>query len=291
MMCGQTIWTTFLDILSRTLFAVHGGMLVWCVVSVKRDPFYWVLLLGVLFLVVEMIVTWKFTTHGWWKWFSPMVFLYLCTVIPSIWILELQTLQSYSSSNTTTEMYGKEKHEQILHLRQTLPFVLVLGRWIMPKGEMSRDDLSNILTNFLSLGADILELSEVFKDKEVRSHYKLLVIGLSLFSLALMQFPLVITKIQLPVTHPAPKHLLKRVRDHSVEEGCNKILGLLINVVMQDAPFLVYRLYLITKLGVYDDTIIYFTCKNIVMILIDVYTILVIVCGKGVLRQNRSTPV
>ncbi|MGH0136433.1 UNVERIFIED_CONTAM: hypothetical protein FKN15_066199, partial [Acipenser sinensis] len=87
--------------LSRVLFAVHGVVTVWRVVSVTGDPIYWLLLIGVGLLGVEMAVTLKRTQNGEWKWFSPMVFLYLSTVIPSIWFLELNLLQSKLSANVS----------------------------------------------------------------------------------------------------------------------------------------------------------------------------------------------
>lgn len=57
-----------LALLSRFLFAVHGVVTVWRVVAVKGEPLYWLLLMGVALLVVEMAVTIKCTRNAEWKW-------------------------------------------------------------------------------------------------------------------------------------------------------------------------------------------------------------------------------
>ena len=45
----------------------------------------------------------------------------------------------------------------MLTLHQVLLFVLVIGRWLLPKGDITRDQLSQLLLVFIGVGADILE--------------------------------------------------------------------------------------------------------------------------------------
>lgn len=47
----------------------------------------------------------------------------------------------------------------ILTLHQTLLFVLVIGRWLLPKGDITRNQLSQLLLVFIGVGADILEFA------------------------------------------------------------------------------------------------------------------------------------
>ncbi|XP_006642138.3 transmembrane protein 26-like isoform X1 [Lepisosteus oculatus] len=278
--------------LSRLLFAVHGVLTVWRVVTVKGDPVYWLLLLGVALLGVEMGVTLKFTRSGEWKWFSPMVFLYLSTAIPSIWYLELSLMQSRMSVNTSLgsdpylpasipiplELSQLEPQNWVLGLEQTMLIVLVLGRWLMPKGDLSRDQLSQLLMVYVGLGADILDIFEIFKEKEVENNLSILVTGLSLFTWALMQFPLVLTQ-----TSPSQCHLEDPDSrpDEAVGSCCSsEVWSLLVTVGMQDGPFLIYRLYLIVQEGVLNQSMIFFTCKNILIVLIEIYRIIVVQCSK-----------
>ncbi|KAK6472316.1 transmembrane protein 26-like [Huso huso] len=290
--------------LSRVLFAVHGVVTVWRVVSVKGDPIYWLLLIGVGLLGVEMAVTLKRTQNGEWKWFSPMVFLYLSTVIPSIWFLELNLLQSKLSANVshggTTDLLANlpipveliclNPQNWAAGLEQTMLIVLVLGRWLMPKGDMSRDQLSQLLMVYVGLGADILDIFDTFKEPEVETNRGILLIGLSLFTWALMQFPLVLTQTKphsSPLDVSFPSEAGKEPWPESpVDSGCvsccsSEVWSLLVTVGMQDGPFLFYRLYLMARENVLNQLMIFFTCKNILIVMIEIYRIVVVQCEKS----------
>ncbi|KAM3617517.1 uncharacterized protein V6R79_007444 [Siganus canaliculatus] len=287
-----------LALLSRFLFAAHGVVTVWRVVAVKEEPLYWLLLTGVALLGVEMAVTLKCTRNAEWKWFSPMVFLYLSTVIPSIWFLELSLLQSKLPVNNSS---GPELHllahipitagiveldpeNWVVGLEQTMLIVLVLGRWLMPKGDMSRDQLSQLLMVYVGLGADILDIFDTFKEPEVKTNRAVVIIGLALFSWALMQFPLVLTQ-----THPQkdepPQSGTVGVSGccpaaPSAFASCcsSEVWSLLLTVGLQDGPFLLYRLYLMIQEQVLNQLMIFFTCKNILIVLLELYRIFVVQC-------------
>ncbi|XP_037540452.1 transmembrane protein 26 [Nematolebias whitei] len=292
-----------LALLSRFLFAVHGVVTVWRVIAVKGEPLYWLLLTGVALLGVEMAVTLKCTRNAEWKWFSPMVFLYLSTVIPSIWFLELSLLQSKLPLNSssshelhllhlpvTVDIAELEPENWVAGLEQTMLIVLVLGRWLMPKGDMSRDQLSQLLMVYIGLGADILDIFDTFKEPEVKTNKAVVVIGLALFSWALMQFPLVLTQ-----TRPPNSETLQRGRGSlhcchrpppSVASCCSsEAWSLLLTVGLQDGPFLVYRLYLMVQEQVLNQLMIFFTCKNILVVLLELYRIFVVQCEQQ-LRES-----
>uniref|UniRef100_A0A7N6A286 Transmembrane protein 26a n=1 Tax=Anabas testudineus TaxID=64144 RepID=A0A7N6A286_ANATE len=209
-----------------------------------------------------------------------MVFLYLSTVIPSIWFLELSLLQSKLPVNNSS---GPEFHllahipitagiveldpeNWVAGLEQTMLIVLVLGRWLMPKGDMSRDQLSQLLMVNVGLGADILDIFDTFKEPEVKTNRVVVIVGLALFSWALMQFPLVLTGALscCPGTPP------------SFTSCCSsEVWSLLLTVGLQDGPFLVYRLYLMVQEKVLNQLMIFFTCKNILIVLLELYRIYV----------------
>ncbi|XP_068606943.1 transmembrane protein 26 [Brachionichthys hirsutus] len=290
-----------LAVLSRFLFAVHGVVTVWCVVAVMEEPLYWLLLTGVALLSVEMSVTLKCTRNAEWKWFSPMVFLYLSTVIPSVWFLELSLLQSNLLVNNSS---GLEIHllahipitagitvldpeNWVAGLEQTMLIVLVLGRWLMPKGDMSRDQLSQLLMVYVGLGADILDIFDTFKEPEVKTNRAIVIVGLTLFSWALMQFPLVLTQTQPRKGEPPQRSM--RVQSccsgaPSAFTSCcsSEVWSLLLTVGLQDGPFLLYRLYLMVQEQVLNQLMIFFTCKNILIVLLELYRILVVQCREQV---------
>ncbi|XP_031142508.2 transmembrane protein 26 [Sander lucioperca] len=290
-----------LALLSRFLFAVHGVVTVWRVVAVKEEPLYWLLLTGVALLGVEMAVTLKCTRNAEWKWFSPMVFLYLSTVIPSIWFLELSLLQSKlpvnNSSGPELQLLARipitagivelDPENWVAGLEQTMLIVLVLGRWLMPKGDMSRDQLSQLLMVYVGLGADILDIFDTFKEPEVKTNQAVVIMGLGLFSWALMQFPLVLTQTQLPKGEPPQRSVagLSCGPDapSSFASCCSsEVWSLLLTVGLQDGPFLLYRLYLMVQEQVLNQLMIFFTCKNILIVLLELYRIFVVQCEQPV---------
>jgi len=52
-------------------------------------------------------------------------------------------------------------------MEQALLFILILGRWFMPKGNITKNQLSQILLVYIGMAADIMELFEVFKEDQV----------------------------------------------------------------------------------------------------------------------------
>ncbi|CAG01754.1 unnamed protein product [Tetraodon nigroviridis] len=269
-----------LALLSRFLFAVHGVVTVWRVVAVKQEPLYWLLLTGVALLGLEMAVT-------------------LNTVIPSIWFLELSLLQSKAPVNDSS---GPELHllahlpitagigeldpeNWVAGLEQTMLIVLVLGRWLMPKGDMSRDQLSQLLMVYVGLGADILDIFDTFKEPEVKTNRAVVTVGLALFSWALMQFPLVLTQTQSTLGKPpqgGPGALCPGAPAALTSCCSSEVWSLLLTVGLQDGPFLIYRLYLMAQEQVLNQLMIFFTCKNILIVLLELYRIFVVQCEQPV---------
>lgn len=159
--------------------------------------------------------------------------------------------------------------------------VLVLGRWLMPKGDMSRDQLSQLLMVYVGLGADILDIFDTFKEPEVKNNRVIIIVGLSVFSWALMQFPLVLTQTSPPNPHGEAQTPKGRTRTGVlpwISPSCcsSEVWSLLLTVGLQDGPFLVYRLYLMIHEKVLNQLMIFFTCKNILTVMLELYRICVV---------------
>ncbi|OCT72632.1 transmembrane protein 26 [Xenopus laevis] len=279
-------------IISRILFTAHGALLVWIVVEMKNDKLYWILLIGLLLLCLELVVTLAATEKGEWKWFSPMVFLYLTATIPSIFLLELDFLQYriiMSNSTQTTEQLPTDAATFIKYtpwlktLEQVMILVIVMGRWIMPKGEMDRSQLSQLLLIYIALGADILDILNLIKEPQVETCRMVNIIGLAIFSWALLQFTLVLTQTQSSDSTD---------NDETSSGNCgptcctSEVWSLLIAMVMQDGPFLIFRLYVMIKEQVLNEMMIFFICKNILTVIIEIYRIIVIQCSEKS-RKNK----
>ena len=49
--------------------------------------------------------------------------------------------------------------------------IIIFGRWMLPRGAITRDQLSILLLEYVAIAADILELFEAFEDDQVREFY------------------------------------------------------------------------------------------------------------------------
>jgi len=48
-------------------------------------------------------------------------------------------------------------------IEQLLMLILIIGRWMLPKGKLTRDQLSQLLLVYIGTAADIIEFFDSFK--------------------------------------------------------------------------------------------------------------------------------
>uniref|UniRef100_A0AAZ3Q744 Uncharacterized protein n=1 Tax=Oncorhynchus tshawytscha TaxID=74940 RepID=A0AAZ3Q744_ONCTS len=183
-------------VVTRSLFLLISLIGVWRVVWVKNNALYWFLTILYLPLVIEMILTLKRKKLQDYKWFSPAIFLFLISIIPSLWILELHHQQNKATDSRCDKLDSSENiksllnmwrgnstngsetllqvvsllssvcaNDWILALHQTLLILLVIGKWLLPvAGGVTRDELSQLLLLFVGTAADILSSPETLLD-------------------------------------------------------------------------------------------------------------------------------
>ena len=245
-------------------------------------------------------------------------------------------------------------------MEQALVLILVIGRWLLPKGDISRDQLSQLLLIYVGTAADIMEFTEIIKDEDIRGKMlesQQFVNAVILFwSVSLFQFTLTVyamegttqrlekEKEQLEEelrkikeekarrkrgNRVAPSRALytnrqqageqiklryirtsrggleikpdlsQEEKDQEDHEGANKksmlqrlsdkmdayfdrmqnyteLVSLLIPMLMQDGPFLIMRLIVISYYHVYHDTLYFLTVKNALVVMLQVYRIFVL---------------
>ncbi|XP_033127185.1 transmembrane protein 26-like [Anneissia japonica] len=165
-------------------------------------------------------------------------------------------------------------------IQQTIMLVLICCRWILPKGDMTRDQLSQLLLVFIGMAADMLEFSsESLKLKETACDETLIYFVLTIWSWSLLQFSIGLTATKARKTRAAGTGVGARSKA-AVTKVCNccetEIWAIMTTVVMQDGPYLVMRLYLIIKYMLLDRMMLFFTCKNGLLVLLQTYRLYVV---------------
>ncbi|XP_027145536.1 transmembrane protein 26 isoform X2 [Larimichthys crocea] len=282
----------FCAVVTRCLFIFISLVGVWRVVWVKNNGLYWFLTILYLPLVAEMILTLKRRSGNDYK-----------CIIPSLWILELHHLENKSADSTCEKLDSTENikslfrlwmnstngseplqgiplslvcaNDWILALHQILLILLILGKWLLPAaGELTRDQLSQLLLIFVGTAADILEFtSESLSDIKDSSPAMVYII-LAVWTWSMLQFPLhfsVIGASSDDLSEPAPSRLAHLRTD---------IWSTVEALFIQDGPFLVVRLTVMIYFNVVHQMLIFFAIKNFLVVILNIYRLCVLICDK-----------
>lgn len=166
----------------------------------------------------------------------------------------------------------------VVIIEQLLLYFMILGRWLLPRGKISRNELSQLLFVFIGMASDITELFTLFDETPVRQSIELTYIILIMWSVSLLQFCFVLTATKNP---NRPRVALASTKDLGRKLQCATCCGtelwsIFVLMLMQDLPFLVIRTYTIVALHLITYSIIFFTAKNILIVLLLVYRVVVI---------------
>ncbi|XP_030699794.1 transmembrane protein 26 isoform X2 [Globicephala melas] len=296
---------------TRLLFVLHSLVGVWRVTEVKKEPWYWLLALLNLLLFLETALTLKFKRGRGYKWFSPAIFLYLISIVPSLWLLEMHHETQYCSSqsegmsrNTSTKedfnqtLLSTEQTNRAddlietakvfvnnlstvcekvwtLGLHQTFLLMLIIGRWLLPiGGGITRDQLSQLLLMFVGTAADILEFtSETLEEENVRNSPALVYAILVIWTWSMLQFPLdlAVQHVVCPVSMATRGFPSRFFCQYSAD-----LWNIGISVFIQDGPFLVVRLILMTYFKVINQMLVFFAAKNFLVVVLQLYRLVVL---------------
>ena len=162
-------------------------------------------------------------------------------------------------------------------LEQSMMFVLILCRWVLPRGHIDRHSLSQLLIMYSAISADILDFSDMFQVKEIVKNVFYLKIGLGVWSWSMVQFTLVVTTafgLRRKTSVDANQRLSVAVRSSWDRSEAASIFMIF---AMQDGPFLVVRLYIIFNIALSDYyTIFFFSLKNLLTLILGLYRLMVL---------------
>ncbi|CAB3238095.1 unnamed protein product [Arctia plantaginis] len=213
--------------------------------------------------------------------FCPSVFIYLGLVVPAIWLIELHKVDvrldkkminmTFKETEIPIPVATKMETDTFVTLiEQFLMLTLIVGRWLLPKGDLTRDQLSQLLLVYIGTAADIIEFFDSFKDEKVASEKVLVLLTLAIWSWSLMQFTVVLT---------ATKSRKSRGAANRNSRACCcsiEVCAIMMNIALQDAPFLAFRLLIICHYRIINYMNIFFTCKNTLVILLQIYRLYVL---------------
>ncbi|XP_078497089.1 transmembrane protein 26 [Lissotriton helveticus] len=302
-------------IVTRFLFMLHSLLAVWRVTEVKKDKTYWLLGLLNIFLCLEMILTLKYKKGRDLKWFSPAIFLYLISVVPSLWLLEINYIPEACNSekgsvNETTvseatagnrTQFDHDLNEQTfgkiavvrqavalvstlasvcntvwtLALHQTFLLLLVIGKWFLPTDAGTTREQLSQLL-LLFVGTAADILEFCSETLELADVRKEAVLVYSILSVWTWSM----LQFLLDVT-------VKNVDRHqspAPQGRCSLLLtrysadlwNIGISLFIQDGPFLIVRLILMIYYRVITQMLVFFAAKNILVVMLLLYRLVVL---------------
>ncbi|KAK3091879.1 hypothetical protein FSP39_023385 [Pinctada imbricata] len=287
-------------------------MAVWRVtVSWDNDKF-WLMTLGNILISAEGQYTIIKNKGIEWKWFCPCFLVYLLTTLPTIWLLQisqmsnyLQLLENYDSipadtsngtllfmTNTSIPSLSSLREEDFgfsdltnfgantwsIIVEESLVYLIVLSRWLLPRGEVTREALSDLLLDYLAIASDIMELFALFDVDKIRAKPNVTYAILTIWSISFFQFVPVMIHRRIFLKVRSPVYYFQWIA-LGCGEHFSEIFYLSMGIILQDGPFLVLRLWIILYLDVLTYSLMFFVVKNIAVILLLVYK-LSILCSK-----------
>ena len=191
----------------------------------------------------------------------------------------------------------------LLGFEQGLVLLLVLGRWFLPRGKMTRAKLSDMLFAFVGMSMDILEFLQASLAVSAISCDKsksMFILFLTVVSLTQFTFDL-----DLFIGMYSMRKRRNKAKNDTEGEELGKLKTLLKNpevrtilmtVFLQDFPFFCYRLYLLTFFSHDEDalqSLLFFMLKNVLVLALQGYRLWIILrnvevsCDKLVKRIGK----
>src|SRR6218665_2254332 len=80
-------------------------------------------------------------------------------------------------------------------LEEIMLLLLIIGRWMLPKGTISREQLSQLLFVYFGISFGIMELFYLFEERDILRNETMYYVILSIWSFSLFQFTIVLTAV------------------------------------------------------------------------------------------------
>ncbi|XP_011684742.1 PREDICTED: transmembrane protein 26-like [Wasmannia auropunctata] len=183
--------------------------------------------------------------------FCPSVFLYISSVVPSMWLINLdivekiKSYESYISISKNFDLSNLTANEHLQHVEeaistqdwfsmlngQFLMLTLIIGRWMLPKGDLTRDQLSQLLLAYIGAVADIVEFVDSFDEDKIIENPVIINWILGVWTWCLIQFTIVLTDTKsetLQSTGIVKEKIQTKTSCCSIE-----VWGIILNIILQ----------------------------------------------------------
>ena len=166
--------------------------------------------------------------------------------------------------------------------------IIIIGRWLLPKGDLSRDQLSSLLLNYTAMASDIVDFFTILdEDEKLTDNWMFVYSVLAFWTLSLLQFAFVHTvqkQDEEDDNHDEDDDAAASEKqsddNHSVlgrlKKNCQMLLAteawaICLTIFLQDLPFLIVRLLAVIKYNVFTQSNTFFICKNSLVLCLQSY--------------------
>ncbi|KAI3422513.1 hypothetical protein GPALN_013019 [Globodera pallida] len=280
----------------RALLMAHSLLCIWTAAETRGDNSVWAFALLAMCLVGEGFYAVVVRAGDDPKWFSPVVLLYLFATVPPLWLvyasmcptgpssivhgLNVSAICASSPASLGLQPNAREDIVGQQLLGHSLFLTLLFARWLLPRAELSREELTQILLAYVAIVTDILEFVGLLNACAVCADPTLQTAVLGAWTLSLVQFALVLTasrarKMRIALATKIIVTTSFRVDFRQAFYDVD-IWAVLISLALQDIPFLAVRLCVLSWLWSFNFGQLLFAGKNLFIILLQSYRISVL---------------
>ncbi|KAK3595608.1 hypothetical protein CHS0354_009569 [Potamilus streckersoni] len=287
---------------ARALLLAHAGIVIWLTTRQLDDKrYYGILAIAVPLFIMETSAVLYFRQGLEWKRFCPAFIAYFASIVPGFWFQRLNSLGHYGNNvtsfcnrgpktdddqmgvsntgrddNKSTQInlgffftrpdIGASCSDVISMEEESMLILIIVCRWLMPRGHLNRNGLSQLLLMYLGICADIIDFSEYFENGRGTDNKTFVYTLLCVWTWCLMQFTLVVTSAS----------QTQGTKTDGLKIDLSDIFSLMMVLFMQDGPFFVIRTIIIIRRKMLDFKILFYYCKNILTLILAIYRLLVL---------------
>jgi len=112
--------------------------------------------------------------------------------------------------------------------------ILIIGRWMLPKGDLTRDQLSQLLLVYIGTAADIIEFFDSFKEDRIAREPVLVYLTLGIWAWSLMQFTVVLTATKSRKSRLSSSGNIGKKKIRTQTSCCSiDVWGIALNMILQ----------------------------------------------------------